>query len=29
MFDFEIAGDAQILRETLAGLTERKRAWQA
>jgi len=29
MFDFEIAEDAQILRDTLAGLAERKRPWRA
>jgi len=29
MFDFEIAEDAQILRQTLAGLSERKRPWRA
>jgi len=29
MFDFEIAEDTQILRGTLAGLSERKRPWRA
>ncbi len=29
MFDFEIAEDTQVLRDSLAGLTGRKRAWRA
>ncbi len=28
MFDFEIAEDTQILRDTLAGVTDRKRPWR-